>query len=330
MKTTVVNTRPTDQFLFRALGTALASLLLVACRPSTVESYQGYFEGDFVQVGSPLGGRLERLVATKGGRVAVGAPLYVLEHAAEEAARLEAKGRLDQARARLADLRTGQRPSELAALEARLAQARSAAELSGLDLRRTESLFAQAVATASDLDRIRLTHERNRSAIDELAAQLETARLGGRADVVAAAAADVAAAAAAHDRAVWAVGQKTVAAPADSLVFDTLYREGEYVPAGGPVVVLLPPANLKVRFFVPEADRAGLAPGQQVRVTGSGLPVPVDATISYLSPKPEFTPPVLYNRENRAKLVFMIEASVVPVAGRELHPGQPVDVTVVR
>jgi HlyD family secretion protein len=332
MKTTAVNIPSTDRTRIapRLLGVAMIALLLGACRPSKVDSYQGYLEGDFVQVGGPLGGRLEQLRVAKGTRVAAGAPLYVLEHAAEEATRREAESRLDQARARLADLRRGQRPSELAALEARLAQTRSAAELSGLDLRRTESLFTQAVATASDLDRVRLTHERNRAAMDELTAQLETARLGGRADAIAAAEADVAAAEAAHARALWAVGQKSPAAPADSLVFDTLYREGEYVSAGAPVVVLLPPANLKVRFFVPESDRAALRPGQAVRVTGSGLAVPVEASISYLSPQPEFTPPVLYNRENRSKLVFMIEAMVVPDARRDLHPGQPVDVTVVR
>jgi HlyD family secretion protein len=114
------------------------------------------------------------------------------------------------------------------------------------------------------------------------------------------------------------------------LVYDTLYREGEFVAAGQPVVSLLPPANLKVRFFVPEAAFAALKAGDSIKVALSGRSAPLDARIRYLSPKPEYTPPVLYNRENRSKLVFMVEAAFDPAAAVDLHPGQPVDVTLVK
>src|SRR5207244_2144134 len=107
---------------------------------------------------------------------------------------------------------------------------------------------------------------------------------------------------------------------------DTLYREGEFVTAGSPVVSLLPPENLKGRFFVPEADFAALKAGDRVRVTITGRAQPLDARINYLSSRPEYTPPVLYNRENRAKLVFMVEAAIEAAAARDLNPGQPVDV----
>jgi HlyD family secretion protein len=84
---------------------------------------------------------------------------------------------------------------------------------------------------------------------------------------------------------------------------------------------------MKVRFYVPEAEFAALKAGDTVRVTLTGRP-PLEARVSYLSPKPEFTPPVLYNRENRAKLVFLIEATFTDLAAaRDLHPGQPADVT---
>ena len=98
------------------------------------------------------------------------------------------------------------------------------------------------------------------------------------------------------------------------------------MPAGSPVVVLLPPENLKVRFFVPEAGFAALKAGDRVRVALTGRAAPLGARVSYLSPQPEYTPPVLYNRENRAKLVFMVEA-VFDDDPSDLHPGQPVDVT---
>ena len=152
--------------------------------------------------------------------------------------------------------------------------------------------------------------------------------MGARIDLIAAAEADVAASQAALDRASWSVSQKTLTAPRSALVYDTLYREGEHVSAGGPVVSLLPPENMLVRFFVPEAEFAGMKAGDTVKISITGRPEPIEAKVSYLSPQPEFTPPVLYNRENRSKLVFMVEAR--PVSSeivRELHPGQPVDVT---
>jgi HlyD family secretion protein len=129
----------------------------------------------------------------------------------------------------------------------------------------------------------------------------------------------------AEARAKWSVEQKTQAAPAAALVYDTLYREGEFVSAGSPVVSLLPPENIKVRFFVAEPDFARLKAGDRVSVDIEGLASPLEATVTYLSPQPEYTPPVLYNRDNRAKLVFMVEAAFA-AGGADLHPGQPVDV----
>ena len=304
---------------------ALAALALAGCAKSRPTGYQGYLEGEFVYVASPLAGRLETLAVQKGARVASGAPLFTLERSAELATRRQATDQLGAATARLEDLKKGSRPSELATLEARRDQARSAAELSKLEFARQENLFNTKVIAASDFDRARLTYEQNLHAVDELTSQVATAQLGARSDVITAATADVSAAAAAKDHADWSVDQKTQAAPKAGLVYDTLYREGEFVTAGNPVVALLPPENLKVRFFVPEADFAKLQAGGAVHVTLTGHPA-LAAHISYLSPQPEFTPPVLYNRENRAKLVFMVEA-VFDADARDLHPGQPVDVT---
>jgi HlyD family secretion protein len=311
-----------------ALGVAaLVALALAACTRPAPAGWQGYLEGDFVYVASPLAGRLESLAVSKGARVAADAPLFALERASELAAQRQAADQLAAAQARLADLRKGSRPSELDTLEARLAQARSAAELSQLELARQEALFKTAVISAADIDRARLTHERNTRTIDELASQIATAKLGARIDTIAAAAADVSAAAAAKERADWNVAQKAQAAPRAGLIYDTLYREGEFVAAGLPVVSLLPPEFLKVRFYVAEADFAALNAGDPVHVAITGRPA-LNARVTYLSPKPEYTPPVLYNRENRAKLVFLVEAIFSDTAAvRDLHPGQPVDVT---
>ena len=308
---------------------ALVVLGLTACSRRGPAGHQGYIEGEFVYVAAPLGGQLEKLVVNRGARVEAGAPLFSLEHSAELSTLREAAERLRQSQARLADIRKGSRPSELAALEARLAQARASTELSARELERATKLHQTAVMSDGDFDRLRLSHEANTKQVNEIAAQLETAQLGGRADVIAAAEADTAAAQAAVDRAGWAVAQKSRSAPQAALVYDTLFREGEFVAAGQPVVALLPPGNIKVRFFASEAEFAALKAGDAIQVTITGQP-PLAATISYLSPKPEYTPPVLYNRENRAKLVFMVEAVFAGAAARDLHPGQPVDVTLAR
>jgi HlyD family secretion protein len=131
---------------------------------------------------------------------------------------------------------------------------------------------------------------------------------------------------AALDKAKWSFDQKQQFAPANAFVQDTLYRQGEWVAAGNPVVVLLPPENLKVRFFVPQEMLPKIKTGQPVNVTFDGGKHPYAAAISYISTQVEFTPPVIYNRANRAKLVFMIEAKFSPADAAELRPGQPVDV----
>lgn len=313
-------------FLAKALPALLAAALVLGCQRRGASGWQGYLEGEFVHVGAPLAGRLDRLAVQKGARVERGTRLFTLEHASEDAAQREAADRLRSAQAKLADLRKGSRPSELATLEARLEQTRAAAELSRRELERHDDLFKTGAIAASEFDRARLSHERNVRTVEELVAQLATARLGGRSDAIAAAEAEVAAAAAAKERADWSVAQKSQDAPRAALVYDTLYREGEFVPAGTPVVSLLPPENLKVRFFVPEAEFAALQAGDVVRVAITGRAA-LEARVNYLSPRPEYTPPILYNRDNRSKLVFMVEAALDPAVARDLHPGQPVDVT---
>ena len=311
--------------LLVAAGLALTA---TSCRPGVAPGWQGYLEGEFIYVAAPLAGQLENLAVTKGTRVETSSPLFTLEQSAERSTLREASERLRQSQARLADLRKGQRPTELAAVEARLAQARAAMELSARELVRVTHLHETLVLSDDDFDHARLTHETNTKLVAETEAQLATAQLGGRIDTITAAEADVAAAQAALDRAGWSVAQKNQTAPRAALVYDTLYREGEFVPAGTPVVALLPAENIKVRFFVPEAEFGALKAGDLVKISLTGRPAPFDARVSYLSPRPEFTPPVLYNRENRAKLVFMVEALPVDAtAARDLHPGQPVDVS---
>lgn len=310
-----------------ALVGALAALgLLAGCAPPEEGVHAGYVEGEFVYVAAPLAGHLAQLEVTRGEEVATGQPLFALEAEVEAAAVQEAESRLAEAESRLADLRKGRRPSELAALEARVQEVAARLALAESDLRRREQLRDDQVIAPAELDAAVARREADAALLASLRADLETARLGAREDAIQAAEAERASHVAVLARARWALNQKQQSAPAAARVHDTLYRPGEYVAAGMPVVALLPPGNVKVRFFVPEPELGRVKVGAKVAVTLSGEPTPVEATIRYVSTQPEFTPPVIYSRENRAKLVFMVEAHPpAEVAGR-WHPGQPAEI----
>jgi HlyD family secretion protein len=308
-------------------GVVIVTIFLLAgCERKADHQVQGYVEGEFVYVASPLAGTLEALNVERGAQVAAGDPLFALDDTQERAARDEAQSRLAQARATLEDLKKGKRPSEIESIKAQLGQAQAALALSEKDLARQEELSRSGASTPQDLDRARAVHDQNRQRVVQLQADLQTAQLGARTDQIAAAEDNVRALEAALAAAQWALSQKRQTAPQAGLVFDTMYRRGEWVPAGRPVVALLPPANVKVRAFVPETQIQALHPGDSVQVIVDGLPGPLAGRISFISPNAEYTPPVIYNRENRAKLVFMIEVTFDPQVAATLHPGQPVDV----
>jgi HlyD family secretion protein len=183
-----------------------------------------------------------------------------------------------------------------------LAQAQANLSRSQSEFERREKLRndPSEVISAEELDQARAQRDADQAAVESQQAALEKAS--------------------------WSFDQKQQAAPANAFVQDTLYRCGEYVTAGSPVVVLLPPENLKVRFFVPQEVLPEIKTGGTVSVICDGATKNYCATISYISTQVEFTPPVIYNRENRAKLVFMIEAEFSPADVAALRPGQPVDV----
>jgi HlyD family secretion protein len=285
---------------------------------------QGYVEGEYVYVASPVAGRLQTLEVSRGAQVAAGAPLFELDSASERPARDDAAAKLARAEANLANLRKGKRPSEIDALKAQLAQANAMLQLSASARRRQEHLVETRVASREALDQAQAEHERDQARVKELEAELATAQLGARADEIQAAEAEVIAARAQLAQAQWRVDQLSEAAPQAGLVIDTLYRPGEWVTAGAPVVQMLPPANVKIRFFVPEPRLGSVQVGEEVQVRCDACAPGLTAAISFISPDAEYTPPVIYSREMRAKLVYLVEAR--PREPGALRPGQPVDV----
>ncbi|MDD5198423.1 MAG: HlyD family efflux transporter periplasmic adaptor subunit [Terrimicrobiaceae bacterium] len=303
-----------------------ALLAFQGCRRSGEAPLQGYVEGEFVYVASPLQGELEVLSVERGAQVKKGDPLFTLESGSERASREEAERKVAQARSNLDDARRGQRPSEIQAIQAQLDQADAALVLSQREFERQDKLRKSGVSSAQDMDRARAARDQDRQRVSQLSATLETAQLGSRSDQIAAAEAALRAQEAALARAEWDLSQKRQDAPQTGLVFDTLYRQGDWVAAGKPVVVLLPPKNIKARVFVSQGRVGRLHPGDRARVFVDGVAEPFAGRISYISPKSEYTPPVIYSQDMREKLVFLVEISFDPRTAERLHPGQPVDV----
>ena len=304
----------------------LSCLASGGCRDEKQNYFQGYVEGDYLHISSPIGGKLEKLSVSKGMTVTENIPLFTLDRTLETAGVEEAKHNLSRAESRLADVSKGLRPTEIDAIKARLEQAQASYELARIEYERRKKLLKQNVISAGALDQTRTEMERTSAAVSQLKAELETAQLGARPDEVKAVRAEVEAIRERLVQAKWKLEQKKQTAPQEGLIFDTFYEQGEYVPPAYPVISLLPPGNVKIRFFVPEPQVGSLKTDQKVSVRFDGSQKSYEAYISYISPQPEYTPPVIYSRNTRSHLVFMIEARVSASDGEQLHPGQPVDV----
>jgi len=301
--------------------------LLFGCEKAADSAWQGYVEGEYVLLASPYAGQLQKLHVRRGEAVEKGKPVFALEQESERAARAEAEQRLRSAQARVENLAQGRRAPEVEALRAELRQAQAALDLSQITAAREETLVKIEATSRARYDDARGALERDKARVAAAEAQLRAAQQPlGRDAERKAAEAEVAAGRAAVAQAAWRLDQKSVTAPVTGLVQDTFFVEGEWVPAGRPVASLLPPGNVKVRFYIPETRLGSVSPGNDVEIRCDGCPAPVAAKISFISSQAEYTPPVLYSRESRGKLLFLVEARPAPADGAKLRPGQPVEV----
>ena len=309
----------------RSAIAALVCLSLVGCSKPANDAWQGYMEGEFVLLASPYAGQLQKLMVKRGDRIEAGKPVFALEQENERAARLEAEERVKTAAARLENLQAARRIPEIEAAKAQAAQARASRDLAAMQLAQTEKLFKGGFVAQTRLDEARSAHAREVAGVAQADAQLRNLQLPlGRAAELEGAETEVGTARAALAQAEWRLGQKSVIAPAAGTVQDTFFVEGEWVPAGRPVTSILPPGNVKARFYVPEVALGTLKIGQAVQISCDGCEAPVPGKLTYVSTQAEYAPPLLYSKESRAKLVFLAEAR--PDAASSLRPGQPVDV----
>ena len=269
----------------KPFGLALL-LLLAGCEKPHHGQWLGYAEGDAAFVSAPLAGWLTEVKVKRGDWVRKGDLLFVLDDTSQTAIRDQATAAIVQAQ------------SQRAEAEANL-------DLARRQLDRQKGLMASSATSKQAYDQAK-------SAYDAALAQ------------VAAIDASEAQAKATLSNAAYQLSQRQVIALTTGRVEDVYFRQGEYAPVQTPVVSVLPPENVYVRFFVPEEQFARIKLGQKVKIQCDGCGDGFVATIAFIAAQHEYTPPVIFSNQSRSQLVFKVEAR--GDGGLKLNPGQPVDV----
>lgn len=287
----------------------------------------GYVEAETVYVAAPVSGRLAQRSVERGARVAAGSPLFSLDPETADAEAAQLAAQVGATRAQAADLADPrQRPPDIAAARAAVASASAQLIRAGHDYDRIAALAAKGFASRAQHDAARAARDSAAAALIQARAQVSAGQISaGRAGQLRAAQAQVAASEAALRAQRQRRREIAPASPAAGQVEQTFFNPGEWVPANSPVVAILPDDRRKLRFYVPENRIARLKAGTTVRYACDSCGPPRVAKISYISPRVEFSPPVIYSERARSKLVFMVEA-ILPVSGQPLPPGLPVSV----
>ena len=313
--------------LIAVLGIGIGWLWWSQQRDAGPPAWQGYAEADYVKVAPVEQGLLTTISVARGDQIAKGAPLFAQDDTHERAARDQAARQLAQAEQQLANLEAAMKPTEVAQAEANLTDAHSTLERARADLQRDEALLKTGYATAQTVDQRRADYRSAEAKAQHAEAALTQARAPmGREREIEAQRAAVAAGQAAVAMAEWRLEQRTVTAPVGGRIADVLAQPGETMAAGAPVVSILPPENIFIRFFVSETALSGLHRGDPVSFGCDGCQSGVTGAISFISPTAEYTPPVIYSESTRAKLVYRIEARPQPDQAALFNPGQPIDV----
>ena len=302
--------------LIVVLSAALAGYALLA-RPAQAPVLSGYVEGEPLYLASPVNGPLVEINVMRGQRVQAGAPLFRIDPHPLAAQQHQALADVAQAEAQAAAARASASQAQAAATSARLLADNAQTEALRF---RTLSRDGSGAVSQQDVDR----------------AVANAASMRAQAHAALAQAAAAKAAATAAERAIGRargglddvtarLAYLTPSAPMAGRIEEVFYQTGEWAAANQPIVSLLPDDRVRLRFFVPETSVARYRPGLSVRFSCDGCGPARRAVINYVSPRPEYTPPVIYSRGSRESLVYLVEAKSDDAA--RLTPGLPVDVT---
>ena len=298
--------------------------LLTACHKD--DGIQGYVEAELTYISSPVSGKLVNLAVNRGDTVQSEQLLFQLEPEPEQANVQAAEAKVAAADANLKNLLYGKRLPELQQIQAQIKAAEAAVSYSQTQLTRLQKIVKSGGASQQQVDDAITTLANNSGNLHDLRAQLKSAELPARVDLIKAAEADLVNAEAQFKAAAWKLQQKTVDAPVNAQVFDTYYRVGEEVPATYPIISLLSAPDKKIIFFVPEQRLAQVKLNEVVHLTCDNCASNLTAKVNFISPSAEYTPPNIYSRSQNDQLVYRVEAKLQDHA-QDLHPGEPVTIS---
>lgn len=301
----------------------VASLFSACAAPAPLAV--GYVEGDFVLLAPIEVAQVDSISVRRGDRVAAGATVAEMETDDATIAVEQADAALAQAQAQLANLQKGKRPEEIAVLDAMVRSSEADAEEKRRTLSRITDLLKRGTATQAAFDAAQTAVEVAEAAINQAQANLAVGKLPARPEEIKAAESAVKQAQTALDQARWRLSKRSLIAPSSGRVDDVIRNPGDVAGPSAPVISMLPDGAVKLSLFVPETSFSSVEVGKILNVRCDGCPDGLQARISYVSPDPEFTPPVIYSLETRQKLVYLVEARPVGEAS-PLQPGQIVDV----
>ncbi len=297
-------------------------------RPAADASWLGYVEGETVYVAAPVSGRLQSRAVDRGASVAFGAPLFSLDPETSDASVSQAEAQVAANSAQAADLAEAkQRQAEIDVFRANEAGAQAQVVKSQHDFERMAALQSRGFASRSQLDSARAARDGAQANLAQARAQIRSSELtAGRNGQILAAQAGIAGAQAALRSQRKVRSEIAPTSPAKGVIEQTFFNQGEWVPANTPVVAVLPDNKRKLRFYVPEDKIAGLKVGSNIGYTCDGCgTTAMAAKISFIAPRAEYSPPVIYSERARAKLVFLVEA-LLPASEKPLPLGLPVQV----
>ena len=287
-----------------------------------VPVYNGYLEAEYIYV-APLGaGRIVTIFAEEGAEIRGGQVLVTLEDQAQKAALQSAEAGVAQAEANLANLSTGGRADEIAVIAASLHRAEADRALAEANYERTRQLAGQGQVSAARVDQDRTALAAADAQIEQLKAQLNVAQLPARDAQRVAGEAALAMARAQAEVARIALADRVLRAPVSGLLERRFYEPGEVAGSGAPILAIFQPDRIKVIFYLPEVERSAVRLGDVLQMECDGCPSGITARVIRMASEPQYTPPILYSRDERGRLVFRAEAQVSGAKG--LLPGQPV------
>lgn len=299
--------------------------LLLGCRRDD-HHYQGYVESDTIYLSEPFSGILKHRYVHRGEAVKQGQLLFEIDPEPENFKLIQANAALSQGQQILADLKKSRRAPEIDAIKAQIAQVDAEISLASQRLKRNQTLFNKKVIAPDTLDASQENLKERMALKMQLEANMALAMLGARDNQIDAQVDANKSLEAAKGLAAWSVAQKKIFAPMDGFIFDTYYREGEYVTAAAPVASLLTSQDIYIEFFVPLRDLHDLTMGKKITYTYLKGKESFHAVIGYVSPRAEYMPPLIYSNDNFDKLVFRIKAKVLDQ--NTVFPGEPVTIHV--